>query len=239
MNLYHLRYFVTLAHLEHYTKAAENLSITQPSLSHAISLLENELGVALFEKEGRNIVLTKYGKIFLKDVEKSLEILDSSVKSLKITGTGEGQIDLAFLRTLGTDFIPDIVHKFLKSNPAKSIDFKFHTGVTTDIIQGLKERKYDIAFCSKLEKEKGIEFIPVAKQDLVLIVPYSHPLAAKDTIDLKETIPYPQIVFNQRSGLRYIVDDMFKKINQQPNIVYEVEEDQVIAGLVAKISELL
>ncbi|MGO1036496.1 LysR family transcriptional regulator, partial [Clostridioides difficile] len=86
MNLYHLRYFVTLAHLEHYTKAAENLSITQPSLSHAISLLENELGVALFEKEGRNIVLTKYGKIFLKDVEKSLEILDSSVKSLKITG---------------------------------------------------------------------------------------------------------------------------------------------------------
>ncbi len=69
MNLYHLRYFVTLAHLEHYTKAAENLSITQPSLSHAISLLENELGVALFEKEGRNIVLTKYGKIFLKDVE--------------------------------------------------------------------------------------------------------------------------------------------------------------------------
>ena len=77
MNLYHLRYFVTLAHLEHYTKAAENLSITQPSLSHAISLLENELGVALFEKEGRNIVLTKYGKIFLKDVEKLLEILDS------------------------------------------------------------------------------------------------------------------------------------------------------------------
>ena len=97
MNLYHLRYFVTLAHLEHYTKAAENLSITQPSLSHAISLLENELGVALFEKEGRNIVLTKYGKIFLKDVEKSLEILDSSVKSLKITGTGEGQIDLEHL----------------------------------------------------------------------------------------------------------------------------------------------
>uniref|UniRef100_UPI001034520E LysR family transcriptional regulator n=1 Tax=Clostridioides difficile TaxID=1496 RepID=UPI001034520E len=50
MNLYHLRYFVTLAHLEHYTKAAENLSITQPSLSHAISLLEHELGVALFEQ---------------------------------------------------------------------------------------------------------------------------------------------------------------------------------------------
>lgn len=50
MNLYHLRYFATLAHLEHYTKAAEILSITQPSLSHAISSLEKELGVKLFEK---------------------------------------------------------------------------------------------------------------------------------------------------------------------------------------------
>ena len=53
MNLYHLRYFATLAHLEHYTKAAEILSITQPSLSHAIASLEKELGVKLFEKEGR------------------------------------------------------------------------------------------------------------------------------------------------------------------------------------------
>ena len=68
MNLYHLRYFVTLAHLEHYTKAADVLAITQPSLSHAISSLEEELGVKLFEKNGRNVSLTKYGKSFLEDL---------------------------------------------------------------------------------------------------------------------------------------------------------------------------
>ena len=62
MNLYHLRYFATLAHLEHYTKAAEILAITQPSLSHAIASLEKELGVKLFEKEGRNVALTKCGQ---------------------------------------------------------------------------------------------------------------------------------------------------------------------------------
>ena len=64
MNLYHLRYFVTLAHLEHYTKAAELLSITQPSLSHAISSLESELGEKLFEKEGRNIVRPNADRLF-------------------------------------------------------------------------------------------------------------------------------------------------------------------------------
>ena len=75
MNLYHLRYFSTLAHIEHYTKAADILAITQPSLSYAISTLEEELGVKLFEKNGRNVTLTKYGKVFLKDVEEVLNLL--------------------------------------------------------------------------------------------------------------------------------------------------------------------
>lgn len=65
MNLYHLRYFATLAHLEHYTKAAEILAITQPSLSHAIASLEKELGVKLFEKEGRNVALPNVDRLFL------------------------------------------------------------------------------------------------------------------------------------------------------------------------------
>lgn len=235
LNLYHLRYFVTLAHLEHYTRAAEKLMITQPSLSHAISLLENELGISLFEKDGRNIVLTKYGKVFLNNVEKSLEILDSSVKTLKLIGSGEGKIQLAFLRTLGTDFVPDITRKFLETHSEKSIEFNFNTIATSvDIIQGLKERKYDIAFCSKIGKEQGIEFIPVANQELVLIVPTDHPLADKNSIDLIDTIPYPQIFFTSKSGLRPIVDDLFTQIGKEPKIVYEVEEDQVIAGLVAK-----
>lgn len=64
MNLNHLQYFATLAREEHYTNAAQKLSITQPSLSNAISLLEKELGIYLFEKKGRNVVLTKYGKYF-------------------------------------------------------------------------------------------------------------------------------------------------------------------------------
>lgn len=112
MNLYHLRYFITLAHLEHYTKAAEKLMITQPSLSSAISSLEKELGVSLFEKEGRNVVLTKCGKMFFAAVQESLEILDSNVATLKSISNGEGIIDLAFLRTLGSDFVPDVTSFF-------------------------------------------------------------------------------------------------------------------------------
>ena len=64
MNLIHLRYFVELADTRHYTKAAQQLCITQPSLSHAIAQLEKELGVPLFEKNGRNTELTVFGRQF-------------------------------------------------------------------------------------------------------------------------------------------------------------------------------
>ena len=62
MNLYQIRYFVTLARKEHYRLAAQELGITQPSLTHAIQALEQELGVPLFQKEGRGVVLNRYGK---------------------------------------------------------------------------------------------------------------------------------------------------------------------------------
>lgn len=235
MNLYHLRYFVTLAQLEHYTKAAEKLCITQPTLTYAITSLENELGVKLFEKDGRNIVLTKYGKSFLDDVQRSLQILDSSINKLKITGKGEGQIDIAMLRTLSVHTIPNFARGFLDDNPKKNITFKFHncTGMSVDIIQGLKDRKYDIAFCSYIENEPTIEFIPIAKQNLVLIVPLNHPLAEKSEVEIKETLPYPQIFFSKESGLRPIIDQIFEKSGGQPIIENSIAEDQSVAGLVS------
>ena len=234
MNLYHLRYFVTLAHLEHYTKAAEILSITQPSLSHAISSLESELGVKLFEKDGRNVVLTKCGQAFLADVEQALDMLDSSINKLQMTGFGEGRIDIVELRTLSSAVVPNFVKGFLDSTPNKKIDFYFHssTGLTSDMIQGLKERKYDIAFCSKMDNEPLVEFVPVAKQELVLIVPEGHPLDGKTSIDLKEALTYPHIVFSKRSGLRHVIDKLFEKCGGYPQIAYSMEEDQGVAGLV-------
>lgn len=92
MNLNHLYYFRALAKEEHYTRTADMLSITQPSLSHAISCLESELGVKLFEKQGRNAKLTKYGALFLRYVEQSLDMLDEGKRV--VTKHQEPAVDL-------------------------------------------------------------------------------------------------------------------------------------------------
>lgn len=233
MNLNHLQYFVVLAKEEHYTKASKKLSITQPSLSNAISLIEKELGTYLFEKKGRNVVLTKYGKVFLEYAEKTIETLDEGIKKTKyLTSSTSGIIDLGYIYTIGSSDIPMLVNKFMEVNKDKGFKFTLSDGNTSDIIKGLKDEKYDVGFCSKIEGEDDIEFTKIKEEELVLITPKNHPLGNKSEIDLKETINYEYIAFKNHSGLRPFIDGMFEEINEKQKIAYEVEKDDSLAALV-------
>lgn len=235
MNLNQLYYFSALARLEHYTKAAEELGITQPSLSHAMNSLEQELGTRLFEKQGRNVVLTKYGKFFLTYVDESLQVLELGIKKTKaMTGQNEGIVELAYIYTLGSEFVPQLAGDFMRTYEELKVRFHFTVGNTYEIIQGLKEEKYDIAFCSMLDKEPSVEFVPIGTEKLVVVVPKGHPLADEDTVDLAQAAAYPQIYFTENSGLRPVVDKLFESAHLTPKIAYEIEEDGSMAGLVAQ-----
>lgn len=233
MNLDHLRYFVKLSELRHYTRAAEQLCISQPSLSHAISQLESELGVPLFEKSGRNTVLTRYGEEFLECAQRSLGILDAGMESLQRSAKGEGVVRLGFLRTLGVDFIPKLTSDFIAADPNSGVEFSFHSDLSSGLIDGLLQHKFDLVFCSEPEKSLGLTATPVTSQKLVMIVPNGHPLADRDSIDLAETLGYPAVWFTKGSGLRKVVDGMYEQVGGKPISVVETEEDEVIAGLVA------
>ena len=234
MNLDYLRYFVKLAEVQHYTKAAEQLCITQPSLSHAIHQLETELGVPLFEKSGRNTVLTRFGEEFLDCSRRTLATLEQGITSLRHSAQGEGLIRLGFLRVLGVDYIPKAAARFLEANPGKNIRFEFHTERTQALLEGLLSQNYDLVFCSKPSPRLHVTAVPVTRQDLVLIVPKNHPLSDRHSIDLAEALPYPQVCFTRSSGLRALTDSLFVQVGGSPKIAYETEEDQVIAGLVAQ-----
>ena len=191
------------------------------------------MGVPLFEKRGRNVALTHFGEQFLTCAQQTLATLDEGVDALRRVGSGEGVIRLGLLRTLGVDFVPGLASRFLAANPEKNIRFTFHTGVTSQLLDGLLAHQYDLVFSSRPAPEMGLTSIPVEQQDLVLIVPRNHPLARLHTVDLADTLPYPQVYFSKGSGLRDVIDGLFDQIGGQPHIAYETEEDQVIAGLVA------
>lgn len=235
MNLRHLQYFQVLADLEHFTQASAKLHVTQPSLSHAIGELEKELGIRLFEKKGRNVRLTKYGRIFREHVDEALSELTKGVSKMhELASPSHGKIDLAFIYTLGSHFAPSLIRSFSAREECKDITLSFHQGNTQHLIKELKNDKFDIAFCSLVPEEQDeIEFIPITKEELVVIVHPEHPLAQQDEIDLKDTAEYPFIFFNEQSGARPIIDDLFAKVNVTPNIICEIEEDNAMAGLVS------
>ena len=218
MNLLHLRYFVELAHTKHFTRAAERLCITQPSLSHAITQLETELGVPLFERSGRSTALTRFGEQFLTCAQQTLSTLDEGVDALQRVARGEGLIRLGLLRTLGVDFVPGLAARYLRENPDRNLRFTFNTGVTQQLLEGLTARRFDLVFCSQPPARLQLTAVPVSRQDLVLIVPRAHPLAALHAVDLAETLPYPQVYFSPGSGMRDVVDGLFAQIGGAPQI---------------------
>ena len=234
MNLDYLRYFVALAHNTHYTNTAQQLCITQPTLSHAISQLEDELNIKLFEKQGRKTLLTKEGQDFLNCAEQSLSILDQGIEAIRKSNDGNGTIRLGFLRTLGINYIPHLTSKYLNDNPNIKVDFTFHTDTTEKLLDDLSNRKVDLIFCSKPIHNQHLITTKIMSQKLVLITPKNHELSKFKSIDLKQTLPYSQIFFSKTTGIRNVIDQIFDQYDSMPNIVYETEDDHVIAGLVSQ-----
>lgn len=233
MNLSHLRYFVTLAQTKNYTKAAEKLRITQPSLSHAMNTLEKELGVQLFEKKKHHTELTICGKQFYPIAQQSLAILDNGVELLTQLHGSDGLVRLGCLRYLGIQYVPKLLKAYRAETSLRST-ITIDAGLTPQLIADLEAQKLDIVFASRPVNHETLTCIPVAKQDLVLIVPNTHPLAKQCTINLQDTAPYPYVFFDKSAGLRPIILDIFNRCCLKPKIAYEVSEDEVIAGMVAQ-----
>ncbi|AUH00294.1 LysR family transcriptional regulator [Prodigiosinella confusarubida] len=235
MNLKQLHYFKRLAERQHYTEAASSLYITQPSLSHAISELEKELGVTLFEKCGRNVRITQCGKTFLPYVDNALlELEKGRIALQKMCGANDGVINLAFIYTMGETVVPQLIDRFIHIPDNKNKRFSFFQGTTLSIVKELKEDKFDMALCSHIEDETDVEFTPLISQELVLVTARDHPLAQRhdSEIELEEAISYPFIFFSQKSGLRQFIDKIFMQKKLIPEITCYVEEDMAMVGLV-------
>ena len=194
MNLNQLYYFQKVAQLQHYHQAAKELNISQPSLSRSIANLEEELGVSLFQKNGRNIELTKYGSIFLEHVNRiidEIKIAENKMKSL--AGSSSGHIDIGYVFPLAKSYIPRLVRSFLNQQENHEITFSLSQEITKNLIADLKNEKYDVVFGSLVADEPEIEFVPVVNQEMVIITPPEHPLKYKKKLVLEDLLDYPVI----------------------------------------------
>lgn len=226
-----LEYFKTVAQLQHITKAAEKLSISQPALSRSIAKLEEELDFPLFDRVGKNIVLNRYGQIFLSHVERAMQEIAAGQQVVKdLLHPDHGNISLSFLHSLGSNMVPGLISKFLTSNP--NIQFKLYQNATNFLLAQLDAGEIDLCLCAPVTTTDKIEWEPLFTEELFVIVPADHRLAGRTSITLAELKDEPVVTFKKNYGLRILADQLFKEAGLQPFITFEGEEIITVAGLV-------
>ncbi|MBU8571843.1 LysR family transcriptional regulator [Bacillus subtilis] len=227
-----LEYFQTLARIQHVTKAAETLSITQPALSRSIVRLENHLGVPLFDRQGRSIKLNKYGEIFLKRVDSMIrEYTEGKEEIQSLLKPDQGEVSLGFLHTLGTTIVPNLIGAFKNQYP--NVHFQLNQSHSNQLLDKLKSGELDLCLLASFPVESNIMWKPLWKEELFLFLPKNHVLATREDITLNEIANEPFVLMKEGFALRVTIDHIFEQVNINPNIVFEGEEAATIAGFVA------
>ena len=194
MTLNQILYFQKVARLENYHQAAEELYISQPSLSRSMAALESELGVALFEKKGRGVTLTKAGKLFLEHADRIAGDCDVAVGKMQELSSDGGKIDIGYIFPLAGHYIPHKVRKFLNQEENKNVVFNFWQNHTPAIAEKVRTGELDVGFGGYLKMDDDdMEFFPLSAQELVIITPKEHPLSEMQEVPLVELDHYPVI----------------------------------------------
>ena len=147
-------------------------------------------------------------------------------------------IDIAFLRTLGSDFVPRILRRFLDENQGKQIDFALHCDkvITNEILKGIKEQKYDIGFCSMVENKSDLVFVPITFQELIVIVRNNHPLASHDSIQLSDLQDYTLSTYRDTIPIGKTIRKILK--DKGLEAAYSYDDEISIAGRINRSSKV-
>lgn len=238
MTLNQIVYFAKTAERMHMASAAKELMIAQPSLSMSLSKLEDELGVALFEKKGRGIILTEDGRCFLHHAHRIIDDIDAATQEMKrLKEQAESSLTVAYINPLSESFLPSLFREFRKTNDTESINLKSVEMDTCDIIQALQNNTVDLALSSKITGHDELTQIPILRQPLTLIVPHGHPLEAEyertgAPLSCDRLKDEPLVIYFTRSPMHKHILDYFREQGVEPNICHHAYNECAIANLV-------
>lgn len=233
MTLNQILYFQTVARLENFHRAAEELYISQPSLSRSIGALEEELGTHLFEKRGRGVEITKAGKLFLEYADRILRECSIAVdKMQEISGDG-GRIDIGYVFPLAGYYIPHKVRRFLDREENRHVTFSFRQNYTGPIAELVRTGEVDVGFGGYLDN-RDLEFWPVLEEEMVIITPLDHDLNEMDDIPLAELNNYQVIGYDHASWMGKYTRLLYQKFDIHPDIVTESPDEYSMAALVSE-----
>jgi DNA-binding transcriptional LysR family regulator len=234
MELRQLQYVVELVMTRSFTRAAERLGVAQPALSQAIAMIEDELGVALFDRRKRPIAPTAAGRAFAEHAKQILQAVDAlEANAREYSDILRGRVDLGTMLFLGATALPRIVADFHRAHEA--IEIVLHQGMTADMLTALHAGELDVAFINTAAATTGgLEIIKVGTEELAIAAPPAHRLAEAGPIDFADLADEPFIVYQAGSGVHATFIAAARDAGFIPKIVMQSRDSSMLRALVSE-----
>lgn len=233
MEIRQLRYFIEVAEREHISEAAIHLHVAQSAVSRQIANLEDELGVELFERVGRNVKLTQIGKIFLEHTISVLHAIDYAKKQIdEYLDPDKGTIKIGFPTSLAGHLLPTVISAFKKEYP--NVAFQLRQGSYHYLIDAVKKRELNLAFLGPLPpKDDSINTSILFTENFSVLLPSNHPFAKREKLQLIDLRNEDFILFPEGYVLKKIAVEACNTVGFTPKTSSEGEDMDAIKGLVA------
>ena len=230
MTLNQLIYFCRLAETEHYGQAAKVLYISQPSLSKAMALLEKELGVSLFEKHGRNVVLTEAGHVFYHHIKPALKQIDAARETM------EQFSDVHRLPVIGcvSPAVTSVLAPLLDSYRMEGHSYPqvvLRVDTSEALVEALRHNQCDLAFCTRIPGTSDVTFQGVATLPFVVVLRDDDPLAVYESISPEQLRGRP-MAFSNAPAYNAILARIFDQYDVQPVVHSYANDDTAMFGMV-------
>lgn len=210
VDVHQIEQFVTVARFSNMTLAAKELGVSQPSLSQSIKKLEESIGVNLFDRNGRTLVLNEYGEILLRQADIALRAIDNATKEIRDTPDyGQGAIRLIARCPLG-----NVAYVFEKYN-------KEHPEIVLSCVtpaEGTLKTDYDIELVASPVPLNNKYSIKICDEHFIVCVPEKHRFANRKTISFKELLNERFIMSSAESSMNSVINGMFNEAGFKPKV---------------------
>lgn len=212
MDLSSLRAFVQVARDRSFSHAAETLFITQPAVSKRIASLESDLGATLFDRMGRQILLTEAGRHLLPRAEQILHgVTDLQRELLNLSGEVSGPLAMGTSHHIGLHRLPPILRRYTDRYPQVDLDIRFMS--SEKVSQAVEQGGLELGVITlPLQPSDHLQLQPVWRDPLLFVAAEDHPLSGRSEIQPEELVNYPAVLPTKATYTRSLLEDAFLQV---------------------------
>jgi DNA-binding transcriptional LysR family regulator len=232
MELRELEAFVKIASEKNFTRAAEELSLTQPAVTRQIAALERELRTRLLDRLGRRVELTAAGAALLPYAAEMLRLADEAQRAVGDVAQGvSGHLSVGASSTAATYLLPPLLRRFREEHPG--VEMSVHTGASARVAEMVMTNAVDMAVVMGFRARPGMQAVTLAEYANVAVTYPDHPLAREKrglTVSALKNIPL--ILMQPETSLRAQVDALFAEAGVAPTVSMELDNVEAIKKMI-------